>query len=281
VSYVLQPQALGFLDEPSFFKFNLRYLGASLVLGLVLLPLVPALAQGRRGWWLLCAYGVISAATQLDPAVWPTELREGRIAEPIQGLDVVAGVVFGIVVLAVGLLVVWWRRAGGRIRPAWSVPLAGAVVLVSLTSTFLAQQFYLDHRYHDTDPTPKIYAWGRDKSNSRIAILGNFLQYPLYGNDLSNHVQYVGRRGPNGAFSEFDSCEEWRLALNRGDYEYAMVSPPPAFDNRIPPEMAWTQDDLATTVLIRDGTATLFRIDGELDPGTCDPRALGGAVSAR
>ena len=39
--------------------------------------------------------------------------------------------------------------------------------------------------------------------DSRIAVVGGrpgFKQYVFYGNDLSNHVQYVARHGPHGAY---------------------------------------------------------------------------------
>ena len=48
VAFLFTPQGLGTEDEPLFFKFNLRYPTPALVLGLVLLPLVPALAARTR-----------------------------------------------------------------------------------------------------------------------------------------------------------------------------------------------------------------------------------------
>ena len=78
--------------------------------------------------------------------------------------------------------------------------------------------------------------------DSRIAVVGGrpgFKQYVFYGNDLSNHVQYVARHGPHGAYLPIASeaaqkgqdpravqqCEEWRRALNDGDYRYLIVGP--------------------------------------------------------
>ena len=42
-----------------------------------------------------------------------------------------------------------------------------------------------------------------DPHDARIAVVGGrpgFKQYVFYGDDLSNHVQYVARHGPHGAY---------------------------------------------------------------------------------
>ena len=62
-----------------------------------------------------------------------------------------------------------------------------------------------------------------------------FKQYVFYGNDLSNHVQYVAHEGPHGAFTpiatdpadrtDVAACEEWLTALNEGDYDYVVIGP--------------------------------------------------------
>jgi len=269
VTYVFQPQSLGVFDVPIWFQFNLRYGAPALILGLVLLPLVPRFRRGRWAWSLIGGFGLVLAATQLDPAVWPTELREGPIEEPVRRIDAVGGLVIGVLFLVVGAAVLVWRRTE-RPRSRRLLTTGTVVTVVALViAGFAVQDAYLDRRYLDTSPAPKQYAWARDVSDARIAIVGNFLQYPFYGNDLSNHVEYVGRRGANGAFSEFEHCEGWRRALNRGDYDYVVVAPAPEVETEAPPALAWTETDPATSVVVRDGSAALFRIEGTLDPQRC------------
>ena len=88
-----------------------------------------------------------------------------------------------------------------------------------------------------------------DPHDSRIAIVGGrpgFKQYIFYGDDLSNHVQYVAKHGPHGAYLPIASeaaqrsqtpgspvqgqkfvgeCRQWVTALNDGDYRYAVIGP--------------------------------------------------------
>jgi hypothetical protein len=116
--------------------------------------------------------------------------------------------------------------------------------------------------------------WAQDAHDERIAIVGEVLQYPYYGKDLSNHVQYVGKRGRNGAFAPIRHCAEWRRALNAGHYSYVIITP-----ERFPisvgaaPEAAWTEADPAATLVMNDGDVSLFRLDGRLDPERCDADA--------
>ena len=77
---------------------------------------------------------------------------------------------------------------------------APAAVKILVAGGFALQQFYLRGRYTNAVPIPHIYKWARQVHDERIAVVGAyvFLQYPLYGRDVSNYVQYVGARGPHG-----------------------------------------------------------------------------------
>ncbi len=60
--------------------------------------------------------------------------------------------------------------------------------------------------------------------DSRIAVVGGrpgFKQYVFYGNDLSNHVQYVAQHGPHGAYLPIAS--EAAQHLQRGPAFVAAV----------------------------------------------------------
>ena len=88
-SFVFTPQFLGVDGAPVFFRFNLRYVSPALVLGLVLLPLAPALNREVPRRALALVLGAVLVAAQVDSGIWPS--RADR-----------AAVVAGVIVLAVG-----------------------------------------------------------------------------------------------------------------------------------------------------------------------------------
>ncbi len=72
------------------------------------------------------------------------------------------------------------------------------------------------------------YQWARDKRNARIGLAGTtagFLSYGLYGTDLSNHVLYLGEKGPHGAYNAIPTCKAFRTAVNAADLDYLVTTP--------------------------------------------------------
>jgi hypothetical protein len=267
---VFSPQFLVLFGVPFYFVYNLRYVSPALVLGLVLLPAVPAIATGRRAWWALGVFAFVLIAIQLDPTVWPTKLFGLRFLAPIRGSDSLGGILVGAAVLVIGAVVLVAREH----VVAWRPPIAAAAVvaLLLVVAGFGLQRVYLRNRYVATLPLPGTYDWARDVHDERIGVAGGFttLQYPLYGKDLSNYVQYIGKRGPHGAFDRIRDCAAWRRALNAGRYSYVATMSqgrPPG-----PPiEAVWTRSDAAAR-LVRTKDfpdVSLFRINGRLDPGGC------------
>jgi hypothetical protein len=280
VAYVLTPQALGVPGSPIFFAYNLRYMALALLLGLVLLPLLPVFA-GTRVRVVLGAFLVLLLLVQFDPSIWPTELRRSRFGAPASAVDSLVGLGIGACVLAAGLFIIARRRQRRTWRPGRLSILLGSLMLVA--AGFALHQYYLDHRYFDGKRAsaselrtgdvryalPVVYTWARDQHHQRIAIVGNFLQYPLYGKDLSNHVQYVGVRRSHGTYDSIDDCKDWRRALNSGRYTYVLTAPNPAFPRRHPREERWTATDPGAERILRDRGASLFRIRDRLDPEGC------------
>jgi hypothetical protein len=271
VAYLFSPQFLTLLDVPYYFVYNLRYASPALLLGLVLLPTVPAVATGRRAWWALGAFAFVLVAIQLDPTVWPTEFFGLRFAEPNRGGDSLIGVLIGGVVVVIGAVILAAREH----VVAWRTPIAAwtAVgVLVVVVGGFGLQRAYLRNRYVDTEPLPGTYHLARDLHDERIGVVGGLttLQYPLYGKDLSNYVQYIGKRGPHGAFGAINDCADWRRAVNAGRYSYVVTM---SLGRRNGPsiEAEWTRGDpAATSVKTKDPpNVSLFRIEGHLDPRAC------------
>jgi hypothetical protein len=239
---------------------------------------------GRRGaTWLLAALLLVLLATQLDPSIWPTELRGPRFGAPVRGVAMIGALAVGVVVLAVGTALLRRRTR----EPGWRPPpasIAAVAVVALVAGGFSLQQPYLRNRYVESRPYPSnqrylflegprnvlrlVFNWAHDVEDARIAIVGTTLQYPLYGKDLSNHVQYLGVRKDHGTYKPIDGCVAWRRALNAGRYDYVVTAANFLAPYDSPREERWTRDAAATLVL-RDHGTSLFRLVGRLDPAGC------------
>jgi hypothetical protein len=260
IAYPFTPlTASGYEDEPIGFASNLRYLGPVLALSLALLPITLRELDERWRWAGLGALLVAFAA-----AFVPDGLRSGL---PL-GLVVTAGV-GALIALAVA------AYRAGRVSRSWIAAGAAAAVALAVGIGYGVQRNYLEERYADVygigEPgLDAAFIWARDIEDSRIATI-TIRQYPYYGNDLSNHVQYVGRRGDDDSFLPITDCAGWREALNEGGYDYVVTGsnfPAPGQDR--PPEADWTGDDPAAEEILTEKATSVFRLDDELDPAGCD-----------
>jgi hypothetical protein len=269
VAFVYTPQFLGLPGSPFYFVYNLRYVAPGLLVGLVLLPVVPALGRGRRPLWLGLALLAVLGVTQIDSTIWPLDLFPGRFAAPVRGVDSLIGLLVGVVLLGIGLayVAVRQRAAFQWLRPGRLVLL---VVLV-LIAGYPLQQFYLSNRYESAGAggvgAPKTVAWAQGLHNTRIALSGPYqiLQYPYYGKDLTNYVQYVAKVLPNGGQADYSSCRQWIRALHAGHYDYLITLS--ANDKR------WTGADPDATLIRKEGpapyTLEVFKLKPTLDLSGC------------
>ena len=135
------------------------------------------------------------------------------------------------------------------------------------------QRHYLQSRYSNPSfTTPGLntaFKWASTISNARIATTST-RQYPLFGTDLSNQVDYIGKERPHGGFEAPTTCRAWRRALNEGHYDYVVASrdriepgKPP-----YPPQATWTEGHGARVILRREPTV-VFRLRKPLDPSAC------------
>jgi hypothetical protein len=217
---------------PRGFESGLRYLVPALVLGLALLP----------------------AALS---AVLPTPLR--GIGEGIPPN--------GRILKAPSQLA---RRLSGR-----GDPLAYFTVLVAIVVGlgYPIQRHYLDSRYADPAfTTPGLNAafkWSRDISGAGIATTST-RQYPLFGADLSNRVEFVGVERPHGGFVAPSTCRAWRRLLNAGDYDYVVASRDRVEPGKppYPPTARWTAAPNSKIVL-RVPPTIVYQLNGLLDPSAC------------
>jgi hypothetical protein len=146
-------------------------------------------------------------------------------------------------------------------------------LLLAVAIGYPIQRHYLQSRYSDpTFTTPGLdaaFALADDVSNSRIATTST-RQYPLFGTDLSNHVQFIGEETAHGGFEAPTTCRAWRRELNKGHYDYVVTTRDRLEPGKPPyPEQArWTEGPAAKPILKKPPTI-VFRLSGNLDPAAC------------
>jgi hypothetical protein len=278
IAYLFTPQYLGAgsIFFGAFFSVNVRYSELSLVVGLVLVPLLPALRGRRAGAVILTLACAALAATELDPGVWGLDLGFQPISPPLSG----APALLGAALAATGLMLwmgAWAGRSRSRLSPArLGLPLVMAATALAVVAGWLVSNTYVHHRYRATPPLPKIYRWAGTVHHARIGLVGFPLQYPLYGSDNSNYVQYIGGRAPHAGFGPITSCDAWRAAVNAGRYAWVVVSPfglPFGDAASKAPQWRWMAGTAAAP-FIQDTTVVgerviLFHVLGALNPHTC------------
>jgi hypothetical protein len=194
----------------------------------------------------------------LLPAVLPARLRLAGVGYPSNGR----------ILKAPSQLA---RGLSGRGIP--HAGLALAVLLAVIAVGYPIQRHYLHDRYRDpTFTTPGLnaaFAWARDVSGARIATTST-RQYPLFGTDLSNRVQYLGLERPHGGFEAPQTCRQYRRLLDEGDYDYVVATRDrlepgkPAY----PPSVKWTEGPGARVILKKPPTV-VFQLTGALSPSAC------------
>jgi hypothetical protein len=264
-------------------------LGAAALAGLVLALLafrgsfstkfVPE--ETRSGEPVLALAGLVGLATALAWLIAPTS-ASGPDGMP-RGFESGLRYLAPALVLGVALL-----PAAPQLRPRLQgiagpaarlasrrlvLGIAAAAVLLAVAVGYPLQRHYLHDRYSDpTFSAPGLdaaFAWADDISGARIATTST-RQYPLFGTDLSNRVQFVGEERPHGGFEAPGDCRRWREELNAGRYDYVIASrdrleagKPP-----FPPQASWTEGPWAK-VILRKPPTVVFQLTGRLDPSAC------------
>ena len=271
IAYVFTPlTASGSLGDPGGFDANLRYVAPVLIVGFLLLPLIPWFRHGNRPWILIGLFAVLLIQGTVTQSNWEFKHHLASIA--------LAFLIVGIPALLV---------AGARQRvPVIALATFGLVMAITAVALGrVREDYYLDHRYVTASRPPleggfrstpewqPLQDWGRQVKDSRIGVVGRasaFGQYFFYGNDLSNHVQYVGQELNRGTFRPIVSCAAWRRAVNDGGYDYIVTTPKiGALEVSAPPEALWTQADENVKTIIHTGPAAVYKVTGPLDPATC------------
>jgi hypothetical protein len=286
LAYLFTPlSAAGAEGAPVGFGINIRYAIPPLLLGLTLLPtaLPPPTGRNTRGsprsrpvggWFWGALAGLVLALV----------LTDGSLAVIRDPARLFAwGLAFLLVVVPAGLLLARARGAGRGMVVGGFAALALLVVAIG----YPLQRHYLEHRFLNDVPSEEripgahldsAYTWARDIADARIGLAGTtagFLQYGFYGTDLSNHVVYLGEKGPHGAYNAIPTCTRFRAAANAADLDYLITTPFLNFiDPSAPipsPEAKWLRNDPAAKPFLRSGPVTVWKLEGKLNPSACGP----------
>jgi hypothetical protein len=276
LAYLVTPESAAGPDgQPLGFAFNLRYAAPVLALSLPLLPLAPVLDGTRRRAVLAAALIAVLAATLAQARLWPSRQAGGAIGVAL------------VVLLAAALTALLAQHPPRALRRPLTAPVAAAGVAVLVIAAVAAgypwQRHYLHGRYAfhpGVSYFARVWSFFRQVRHARVGVVGTFggfLSYPLFGINDSNHVEYVGRRGPHGSFTAIGSCPQWRASVNAGHFRYLVTTP--ARDPWHPkplrpsPEGRWTATDPAAQLIYtRRATGqpiSIYVLHGPLHPSSC------------
>jgi hypothetical protein len=272
VAYLFTPlTAAGEEGEPIAFEWNVRYIAPAAAVGLALLPCLPALrSTPERRTIVLASLSVLLAVTVGSLVQWQQGHVKGAVAAGV-GVLLVAGAIA-------------WLGSRGLLGPGAPTRviagLAAVVGLGALGAGWWEQNHYLERRYENTSPELKLadaLRWSRDLRDAKVAVggvRGVFNQYPFYGTDLSNEVQWLGIKGEHDAWLRIPDCETWRQELADGEYTHVVTTYDPFNPGQLEDtkEGLWTREDPAAREIAdaSDGPVSVFELIGQPDPATCD-----------
>jgi hypothetical protein len=229
--------------------------------------------------------GLVGLTTALAWLVAPTSASgpDGTPRGFESGLRYLApALVLGLALLPTSTRIRVWLRLGLRERPnlnhtswgrgGWGVAVAAAV-LVLVAVGYPVQRHYLEGRYEDPSFTAPglnaAFAWSRDVSDARIATTST-RQYPLFGTDLSNKVEFLGVEQPHGGFEAAGNCRTYRHLLDEGDYDYVVATRDRTEPGKppYPLQAKWTEGARAK-VILKESPTVVFQLNGDLGPSAC------------
>jgi predicted membrane channel-forming protein YqfA (hemolysin III family) len=271
LAYLFTPLgAAGADGEPVGFAINVRFVIPALLAALVLVPLPRFLDGPRRQWGLIAVLAVVFLVTDRPDHALHDKARIFALA-------------FVIVFVFVPTLI-WLARRDGLPTRAMAGGLA-ALAVASIALGYPVERHYLNHRFANVNAETsvpgmgldKAYAWSRGVRDSRIGLVGTtagFAGYGFYGPDISNHVLYLGEKGPHGAYNAIPTCEAFRAAVNDAELDYLVTSP---FLNFLhsskpiaSPEARWLRGSGGVRPLFREKEVTVWQVTGPLKTH-CDP----------
>lgn len=262
--YLFTPN--GVLGTGSFaatvFTLNLRYVMPATALALVLLTAWPLVTRA----WVPVAGVAVSAVLvvlQLRPDEFE-QLWEWQISSDDERIGV------ALVALAAAVVALVWVA---RRRPRALIGI-GAVIAVGgvVAGGVLAGQ--VDDRYRDGragEPSSAAWPWAQDLPGARIALVGDFFQYPFTGRSLQSEVRYAGVELDDGGYRPIRTCRELRSFLADQDSDFVVIAPRIFVGGaeELDGPRRWVRSVPGTTVAFRDGSTAVFRLGQAPDPDDC------------
>ncbi|MBN8869779.1 MAG: hypothetical protein J0H66_07850 [Solirubrobacterales bacterium] len=264
---VAPTSASGPAGEPNGFVSGLRYLAPALAVCLALLGSGVGQRGGQARWLVTGLLLILAPVTIAFGHEW--DLKEWLLA-------FTAGF-FSWLCCLVGLGV--WRvrskqhRIAGRSTRWALVGVAGAAVVFLILCGQGVQRYYFDHRYASPDFTipalSEAYVWANGESGAKIGTNAT-RQYPLWGEDLDNDVQYIGIKKPHAGFVEAENCRDFIEATNSGGYDYLVLTLDREGQKLAQPrELTWISSDPAVEDVIRVDGGAVLRLNGPLSRASC------------
>ena len=257
VGFLFTQQILGPPGHPIYFGVNVRYIAPALALGLVALP-------GLAVRWpvlrvpILALYLLLLASLQLNPTLWPIHVLSMAFVPAVGNADSLIGIGVGLVLLVGGIAAVLVRPHHEMLRrDQWVGPAPWPRSWCSAWSSSSRPT-----RTIAMPPTRICSCPGCGPETCTISASGSparrsIVQYPLYGLDLSNHVQFVGRRHSDGSFDAITTCSAWRRIANAGHYDYLYAaSAGPGGKSA----SEWMKGDPAVTRIDAQGPGDLYQV---------------------
>ncbi|MGA7396871.1 MAG: hypothetical protein WBW62_05425, partial [Solirubrobacterales bacterium] len=258
IAWLVAPtSASGPPGEPNGFVSGLRYLAPALAVSMALLGSAVGPKSFFMRWSAMGLIAMLLPFTVAFDSSWSLlQIAAGMLA---------AGVVFLLLI-------------GGNIlyRAGWSRPklvAAAAVMLLLVMAGQAIQASYMDSRYRSPEfTTPGLgaaFAWAQDVNDTSIGTNAT-RQYPLFGAELDNRVQFIGEQREHAGFVTPESCEAFRQEVADGDYEYLVLTlDRPNKRRDFPVEAGWMASDPAVTEILREEPTVIYRLDGKPDPALC------------
>jgi hypothetical protein len=263
VAYFFTPRTGGGYDTvPSYFPSNLRYITPPLAIGLALLPLAPPVARRLTWGWTPLIPTAVIVATVLTAG---TSKNVG--AQLAAGAALLTAAAFATI-----------RQRLPDVGPRTMRMAAGGLIVLAALGAWRVERSYLAHRYI----YPPSSLGNTLPEAARVALVGEIGAYYLYGAHFTRHVTEIGDHGPGGSFLPVETCKTWRQTLERGRFQYVVLSPRlvtrdasgltlgSVFGKTIP-ELPWTRSDPHAKQVFAssNGQLLVYRLDGPLDPEHC------------
>ena len=228
IAYVFTPlTASGSLGQPTGFEANLRYVAPALIIGLTITPLIPALRRKPWPWALIGVFALFilqgTLRVSIDGGLGVDAAPSWNYGHLDESLEL------ALLVVGVPALIVAGARKGVRRIALAAFGIAAAALAIVLGNT--QREEYLDERYEasvapileagfrSTPEWTPLQVFGKRTRDARIGVVGRasaFGQYFFYGDDLSNHVQYLGNELRRGTFRQIDECRDFVQGRQRG-----------------------------------------------------------------